>query len=312
MMKKTILLTFIFISSSFASYEKIKIGKIDNYYQNKINKQEIRNMLNEIEYLFESNLDMNIFDYSQNGKLIDILYVPGSKLEQRIERKKEKIELKRKKIENIQASLPAKLEKINIKKRYIQEDGNIVNKKIKALNAYVSEVNKQKKFPKDELDKIKRYIKLEKNKIKKESNKVKKDERKLKSDLNFYNQKIRLQNSLIREYNRLNNDVERLSRSFRKVKGNTIGQRQVTTKVFYQKGKRVKEKNIKNIMNKIEIYGFESKNELKVILAHEIAHLVGIPHINVKDALMNPILQESQINQLSLTKSDIRNFMKNF
>ena len=312
MMKKTILLILIFISFSFASYEKIKIGKIDNYYQNKINKQEIRNMLNEIEYLFESNLDMNIFDYSQDGKPIDILYVPASKLEQRIERKKERIELKRKKIENIQASLPAKLEKINIKKRYIQEDGNIVNKKIKALNTYVSEVNKQKKFPKDELDRIKNYIKLEKSKIKKESNKVKRDERKLKSDLNFYNQKIRLQNSLIREYNRLNNELERISRSFRKVKGNTIGQRQVTTKVFYQKGKRVKEKNIKNIMNKIEVYGFESKNELKVILAHEIAHLVGIPHINVKDALMNPILQKSQIKQLSLTQSDIRNFKKNF
>ena len=46
-------------------------------------------------------------------------------------------------------------------------------------------------------------------------------------------------------------------------------------------------------MNKIEIYGFDNKQELKVILAHEIAHLVGIPHINVKDALMNPILQKS-------------------
>ena len=47
-------------------------------------------------------------------------------------------------------------------------------------------------------------------------------------------------------------------------------------------------------------------------LIHEIAHLVGIPHINVKDALMNPILQQNQINELSLTKSDILNFKKNF
>lgn len=65
-------------------------------------------------------------------------------------------------------------------------------------------------------------------------------------------------------------------------------------------------------MNKIEVYGFDSKNELKAILAHEITHLVGIPHIEVKDALMNPILQENQINLLSLSKSDIINFKKFF
>jgi len=103
-----------------------------------------------------------------------------------------------------------------------------------------------------------------------------------------------------------------MNRGFKKVKGNAIGLKQVTSKVFYKNGKRVKEKSVKNIMNKIEVYGFESKNELKAILAHEIAHLVGIPHIEVKDALMNPILQKNQINQLSLTQSDISNFKKNF
>lgn len=134
----------------------------------------------------------------------------------------------------------------------------------------------------------------------------------MQSKVNLYNQKVNLQNALIRDFTRLNNELERMNRSFKKVKGNTIGLKQVTSKVFYKNGKRVKEKTVKNIMNKIEIYGFESKNELKVIIAHEIAHLVGIPHINEKDALMNPILQQNQINQLSLTRSDILNFRNNF
>ena len=312
MMKKIIPLLLIFFSFTFASYEKIKIGKIDNYYQNKINEQEIRNMLNEIEYLFESKLDMNIFDYSQNGKAIDILYVPASKLEQRMEKKQEKLKRKKEKIEKIQNDLPSKLEKINIMKKYLEEDKNILNKKIQSLNDYVKEINKQKRFPKDELDRIKKYIKVEKKKIKDVSNKFKRSERKLQSDLNFYNQKVRLQNNLIREFNRLNTELERISRSFKIVKGNTLGTKEVTSKVFYKDGKRIKEKSVRNIMNKIEIYGFDSKNELKVILAHEIAHLVGIPHIEVEDALMNPILQKSQINQLSLTRSDIINFKEYF
>ena len=61
-------------------------------------------------------------------------------------------------------------------------------------------------------------------------------------------------------------------------------------------------------MNKIEIYGFESLNELKAILAHELAHLVGIPHIEVVGALMNPVLQKNQIENLELTSYDIELF----
>lgn len=47
-------------------------------------------------------------------------------------------------------------------------------------------------------------------------------------------------------------------------------------------------------------------------MAHEIGHLVGVPHIDAKNALMNPILQDNQIENLSLTQEDIRNFKENF
>jgi hypothetical protein len=65
-------------------------------------------------------------------------------------------------------------------------------------------------------------------------------------------------------------------------------------------------------MDKIEIYGFESLGELKAVLAHEIAHLVGVHHINEHNALMNPILQKNQIEDLFLTIKDITNFKNNF
>lgn len=73
-----------------------------------------------------------------------------------------------------------------------------------------------------------------------------------------------------------------------------------------------KEKSVRNSMNKIEIYNFESISQLKAVIAHEIAHLVGIPHINEKGALMNPLLQSEQLNELYLTNEDIVNFKNNF
>ena len=60
------------------------------------------------------------------------------------------------------------------------------------------------------------------------------------------------------------------------------------------------EEQVRKIFNEAQktVYGFESIDELRAVLAHEIGHLVGIPHIDIKNALMNPILQENQKNKL--------------
>jgi hypothetical protein len=107
-------------------------------------------------------------------------------------------------------------------------------------------------------------------------------------------------------------DIENLSRSIKVVKGNAISNKTILKKTYTKNGRVYKEDIIQELDEKIEIYGFESLMELKVIIAHEIAHIVGIPHIKVKGALMNPILQENQIKKLQLTKEDIRNFKKHF
>ena len=58
---KVIVIIFIFFSFAFSSYEKVKIGKIDNYYKDKITKNELLEMIKEIEKTFESQLGFNVF-----------------------------------------------------------------------------------------------------------------------------------------------------------------------------------------------------------------------------------------------------------
>jgi len=104
MLLKILFSNLLLLTFSYASFQEVRIGNIDAHYKNKINKQELRNILNEIEHVFESELSMNIFDYSQDGKPIDIIYVPRSNIERRIERKKVKLKLKIEKIESTQLS----------------------------------------------------------------------------------------------------------------------------------------------------------------------------------------------------------------
>lgn len=312
MIIRILFLTFFFISFSSASSQKVRIGNIDNYYKNKITKKELLDILNEIEYFLESKLNTNVFDYDEEGKTINLVYLPPSRLELRIENNIKKLSLKEKQINDLNKTFPQKQKNINKLKESFLEQNELLNKKVNKLNAYVKKVNKKKSMTKEEYKNVESYIQKEKLKLNTDLLKLKKDEKYLKRIINKFNKKVNVYNNLIRTYNNINNQLEDMYRNFKKIKGMTFGMKEIRLKTFYKDGKKIKEKNVKNSMNKIDIYGFDSLHELKVILSHEILHLVGIPHINTKNALMNSIIQKSQLENLFLTKEDIKNFKEHF
>ena len=312
MIMKKLLLSFLFVSFSCASYEKVTIGKIDDYYKDKITKKELEQIIKEIEYIFESTLKKNIFDYSNDGKPIDILYVPNTQLEDKISKKLELIKKKKEKIEELQEYFPSKKREIEVSQDDLNGQIKVINQKVEDLNSYIKNVNSRKNVTKEEYSKIEEYVKNEKYEINnylKEKNRSYQD---LQNILNSYNQKVVAFNNLVRESNSLIKELESLGRDIKTVNGRTFGIKETVLKTYYKDGKEVKESTTTNSMNKIEIYNFDSLEHLKVILAHEIAHLVGVPHIDDEGALMNPILQENQKSRLHLTSEDIENFRKNF
>lgn len=309
---KFIFVTILFISMLNAGYEKIKIGKISNYHKDKISPFILKQLLDEIEQQFESQLGYNVFDYSSDGKPIDLLYISPSTAQKRVERKISQYERKVKKSQDLIdffKQTDVELDKLNIEYKSFSSK---LNDKIISFNSYVENINKIKKYPKEEFEKIKNNIALKKADINEDKRVKKRLESKLRLKTTKYNNRVIVYNNLTSQINHLAFEIESLNRSLKIVKGQAIGQKVIKYKTYLKDGKYVKEKSIEHSMNKIEIYSFESLNQLKVILAHEIAHLVGIPHIDVKGALMNPILQDNQVKNLKLTYEDIMAFDKYF
>ena len=309
---KTLIITLLFFNCSFASFQEVRIGKIDDYYKNKISKYELRNIIDDVEYRLESQLNTNVFDYSENGKAIDIIYVPASKLEKRITKLVQKIKIKQEKIKKLQLYFPKKEKDIEIIRDEFERKNSLHSKKIKDFNNYVKDINQKKRLSSSEYKKVKKYVEEEKLKLNKQTKALKSERRVYQKEINRFNHKLNTYNNEIRQFNSLNNELERLNRSFKKVKGMTFGQKEIRVKTFYKDGKKIQEKKVNSNMNKIEIYGFEDLNELKTIIAHEILHLVGIPHINKKGSLMHPVLQKQQLDNINLTNEDIINFRENF
>ena len=308
---KIIFLLFFSFDSLFASYEQLRIGRIDDFYKDKLSEHQLKIIIDEIEHIFESQLNMNIFDYSQNGKPIDIIFETPSKLEEKIKEKMEKFTLKLEKIEELKIQFPKIKEEMTISKNTYNEQSSILNKKIEELNEYVRNINKKTNLSKDEYLEAQNYINIEKSGIDIEGKKQKKSHKDLTKLFNSYNQKVFSFNNLVNDSNRISNEIESMSRNFKKTKGKVFAEENTTIKTYYKDGQLVKEKNSTISMNKIEIYGFDNLKQLKVVLAHEIAHLVGIPHIEVKNALMNPLLDKNQ-DELVLSSEDILNFKENF
>lgn len=312
MIYKIIFLTLFLFSSSPAAIQDVRIGSIDDYYASKITKTELKQIIDEIETQFESQLGFDVFNYSNNGKPIDIIHMPAMKLEKKIVSKTKKLQRKKEKIDDLKKSFPDEKRRIEEYQKNLTKFATHINTMTISLDSYIKDANKRRDFNSSEYKKTQLYVETKQTRIKREIVNLRKERRVLRRMLDKYNKKIRSLNNLVNSHNVLAHQITRMSRSVKKVKGKTFGLKEVNLKTYYKDGKKVKEKTIKTSMTKIEVYGFESKAKLKVILAHEIGHLVGIPHINVKNALMNPILQQSQIDNLSLIKADIRNFKRNF
>lgn len=305
MQLKIIFFIILLSTSSVANYQKVKVGKIDSHYSSMLSRTQLKDIIYEIENTFESELNVNIFDYSKNGKPIDILYMPPSKIKKNIYRSMQKLKKDKLKIEYIQDTFLSKKEKIKSSQNIVKRENRLLNKDIRALNRYINEMNDKKITSKNEYSQIKSKIKNMKRNINSKKNRFLQKKTKLKSLLNSYNQKISRYNTLIKQYNRLQRKVEIMTRSSKEVKGAAIGRTKTEVQTFSIDGKEYRKKVKTSYMEKIEIYGFDNLSQLKAILAHEIAHLVGIRHVNVKGALMNPLLQKNQVNNLELTANDI-------
>lgn len=302
----------VLLSSLSASVQNVRVGVIDNYYVGKITPVELREIIDQIEQKFESQLNFDVFNYSSSGVPIDILYVPEVKLENQVAKNLLLLEQKKEEISRMRNAFSGDEKLIKAHQKNLNKFAFHINRITHDLNKYITDTNKIRTYTKEEYKTRQLYVEEKQKRIDRDVRSLRKERRVLQRNIDKYNNNIRTVNRVVKEYNELAKKTTRMNRNISKVKGSTFVIQKVSLDTLYENGKKVQKKSVENSVSKIEIYGFENKNKLKAIVAHEIGHLVGVPHIDAKNALMNPILQDNQIENLSLTQEDIRNFKENF
>jgi chaperonin cofactor prefoldin len=312
-MLRIFLLILVIITTIDAKYEKVKIGNIDSFYSDKISDNELYQMILEIKDEFDNKIGVTVFDYDEDvGKPIDIIYVPKSRQKREYEKALNSLESQKMKIDDLKDKLLQNKEIIEEDVKILEQQNQDINNRISKLNSYITKLNSRKDLSKNEYNEAKEYIDTEQRRINTQTRRFNQDNRQYKSKLIKYKQSISFYNNAINKYNRFQRKLEIMARSIKEIKGVAKGYTQTTVKKFHENGKTYTQKETLSYMEKIEIYGFEDLKELKAILAHELGHLVGLGHINKEGALMNPILQQNQVKNFSLTKYDVKEFRKIF
>lgn len=109
----------------------------------------------------------------------------------------------------------------------------------------------------------------------------------LQQEISIYNQKIQQLNLQVDELNQLNQQINRSVKHF-----NQHFQPRLFDKGSFN-GKH------------ITIYEFESEDDLRLTLAHEFGHALGLKHNQDPQALMYPLMKEQNLQNFRLSAADI-------
>ncbi|CAI3120559.1 hypothetical protein MWMV18_MWMV18_03282 [Acinetobacter calcoaceticus] len=111
----------------------------------------------------------------------------------------------------------------------------------------------------------------------------------LQNQSNSLNFRIQLLNKKIKELNQEQSDLTTLMTQFKLEQKTSI---QTFHKGLFSQ-------------NQIQIYGYASLNDLRLTLAHEFGHALGLKHTTDPKSLMYPRLKEQDIHNFKLTDSDL-------
>ncbi|MDS7924192.1 matrixin family metalloprotease [Acinetobacter pittii] len=127
------------------------------------------------------------------------------------------------------------------------------------------------------------------NNLKEWQKQLKQKSEDLQNESNTLNLKIQSLNLKIKELNREQSDLSALKTQFKLEQKTSI---QTFHKGLFSQ-------------NQIQIYGYASLNDLRLTLAHEFGHALGLKHTTDPKSLMYPRLKEQDIHNFKLTDSDL-------
>jgi hypothetical protein len=287
----TILFLLLAVFAGFFIYKKelapcvkpvfYSIGTIDSRFG--ITKEKFLNITKEAEAIWEKGANQNLFDYKDDARFkINLIF--DDRQEQTLEANysKEEIESYRTQYDSMVAEYKSSANSYERDLGLYNNNVAIFQNKLSDYNSWISEINSRGgATPKE-----RQRLEAEKNELESEKNILDSQRVALNDRAGRLNSLGDSVNSLGKKLN-ITVDIhnQRFGEGREFEQGQTIGKRE------------------------INIYQFDTINDLRLVLAHELGHAVGLEHVENPKSLMyylmdqqnpqNPVLSQEDLSALN-------------
>ncbi|RKG36611.1 matrixin family metalloprotease [Acinetobacter rongchengensis] len=255
---------------------RYRIGDVDPRFN--LSQDQIKTLSQQAADIWHLGTMKSLFVYDPNAQLsINLIYderqaeSSARKQEIRIlENTQQYTQNEKQRVQQIQSELDLANRELEIQKTNYQTKVDQYNQLINMINQSQQNLSP---YQRQQLEQQKEQLTI--------------DQSQLKQQLDAYNQKV---NDLNRQVDQLNSINQQFNQSVDQF--NTRFQpRQFDKGVFDGKS--------------IKIYEFESHDDLRVTIAHELGHALGLKHNTDPKALMYPTMKDQDLQNFKLTTADL-------
>ena len=285
------LLTFHYIPSSLQSNTQAtsvepcqepltyRIGDIDPRFD--ISSEEVIAIMDQVESLWATALDRPLLSYRQDGKVaIHLVYSDDQKRTEQEQAFSERLQTKEDRIATMRREYQRLKDNFDKQQQEYQQTLSTFNNRATAFNQLVKKWE-GRKTPSKVVNRIKQ--------MRNDISQMKAEVDRKRENLELIRNKT---NATSRKLNRLVDQQNEMVA--------TYNSRFSTTKKFNQ-GRYIRQGN----HERINIFQFANKAQLKTVLAHESGHALGLNHVSNPESVMYRLMQQQNIFNLSLTDEDI-------
>ena len=259
---------------------ELRVGTLDDRFQ--IDRITLENALRDVADLWSTAMEKPVVVYSEDADLtVDLIYAEEQQLTDGERQFRDRLQSESMSIEVMERRFNERENEYEREVRLYDDEMEQLQVSIDRLNQWVSIHNRNGGFNDDEL----RQYEYRKASIDKQSAALERKQADLMEDAETLNRMISDLNRRIGNKNEL---VDEYNRTF-------TGERKFTQGAYEwdQTGK------------KIQVFQFSSLGELKLVLAHEVGHALGLPHVENPSSVMYYLMGNQKVNGLALTVEDI-------
>jgi DNA repair exonuclease SbcCD ATPase subunit len=253
-----------------------RVGTIDDRFG--ISENTAKRLLRDAETAWESAAERELFAYQAQNAQVPVNFVYDDR-----QRRTDAAEVAESNLddligshENISADLKQKRENFRSRVQAFESDQASYQRDLNDYNETVRSVNESSSVTEKRIEELK----TKKQQLADRRADLRRRQSNLKEQKTELNRLVSKANQLVESYNsRAENFNDRFSGS------------RAFDQAVYKEGE-------------INVYQFESEDDLRLALAHELGHALGIDHVEDEDAVMYYLMQDQPRNPLEITPAD--------